>query len=54
MKKILKDRFSDINKVKVCAIGPITAKTLEKYGIRVDIVPEVYTVEACLKALINN
>ncbi len=54
LKKILKDRFSDINKVKVCAIGPITAKTLEKYGIRVDIVPEVYTVEACLKALINN
>ncbi len=54
MKKILKDRFSDINKVKVCAIGPITAKTLKKYGIKVDIVPETYTVEACLKALINN
>ncbi len=54
LKKILKDRFHEINKIKVCAIGPITAKTLEKHGIRVDFVPEVYTVEACLKALINN
>jgi uroporphyrinogen III methyltransferase/synthase len=37
--------------VKVCAIGPITARTLEERGVRVDIQPEEYTVEACFRAL---
>jgi uroporphyrinogen III methyltransferase/synthase len=40
-----------IEGVKVCAIGPITAETLRGLGIRVDIVPQKYTVEACLEAL---
>ncbi|MBI5254081.1 MAG: uroporphyrinogen-III synthase [Euryarchaeota archaeon] len=40
-----------IEKLKVCAIGPITAQTLASKGIRVDAVPEEYTVEACLDAL---
>lgn len=36
---------------KICAIGPITAKTLEEYGIKVDTMPKEYTVKATLDAL---
>lgn len=36
---------------KICAIGPITAKTLEEYGIKVDTIPKEYTVKATLDAL---
>ncbi len=36
---------------KICAIGPITAKTLEEFKVKVDIVPEEYTVKAALDAL---
>ncbi|MFQ5816278.1 MAG: uroporphyrinogen-III synthase [Candidatus Hydrothermarchaeaceae archaeon] len=37
--------------VLVCAIGPQTSQTLEEYGVRVDIMPERYTVGACLDEL---
>jgi len=40
-----------LKRVKVCAIGPITAKTLEEYGVEVDITPREYTVEACLEEI---
>ncbi len=40
-----------LKEVKVCAIGPITAKTLEEHGVEVDITPGEYTVEACLEAI---
>lgn len=40
-----------IKKLKICAIGPITAQTLASKGVRVDAVPREYTVEACLDAL---
>jgi|Deesub1362A_J573_1020465.scaffolds.fasta_scaffold00016_117 uroporphyrinogen III methyltransferase/synthase len=36
---------------KICAIGPITAGTLRGLGVRVDVMPEEYTVDACLEAL---
>jgi len=36
---------------KICAIGPITAQTLEEYGIKVDTIPKEYTVKATLIAL---
>lgn len=41
----------DLEGVRVCAIGPQTALTLEQRGVRVDIVPREYTLEACLDAL---
>ncbi len=37
--------------VKTAAIGPITAKTLEKYGLRADIMPDDYTIPALADAL---
>ena len=40
-----------IEKLKICAIGPITAQALAEQGVRVDMVPEEYTVKACLNAL---
>lgn len=40
-----------LKRTKVCAIGPITAKTLKEHGADVDIIPEEYTVEACLEAI---
>ncbi len=47
-----KGRLADgLKKVNVCAIGPITAKTLEEHGVEVDITPREYTVEACLKEI---
>ncbi|MFQ5975588.1 MAG: uroporphyrinogen-III synthase [Candidatus Hydrothermarchaeales archaeon] len=36
---------------KICAIGPITARTLQDFGIEVDIMPKKYTVKAALDAL---
>jgi len=47
-----KERLIDgLKKTKVCAIGPITARTLEEHGARVDVMPQEYTVEACLEAI---
>jgi len=40
-----------INALAVCAIGPITARVLREEGIKVDAVPEEYTVKACLEEL---
>ncbi|MFQ6136873.1 MAG: uroporphyrinogen-III synthase [Candidatus Hydrothermarchaeales archaeon] len=35
----------------ICAIGPITTKTLGEFGIKVDIIPKEYTVGAVLDML---
>jgi uroporphyrinogen III methyltransferase/synthase len=40
-----------LRRVYVCAIGPQTALTLKEHGVRVDIVPRKYTVDACLDEL---
>ena len=36
--------------VRLCAIGPATAKTVERHGIRVDLVPESYISESVVSA----
>jgi len=41
----------EMDGVTVCAIGPLTAKTLEEHNVKVDIMPEKYTVGACLDEL---
>ncbi len=38
--------------VKVACIGPITARTAEEYGFRVDVMPDRYTIEALVDAII--
>ncbi len=42
---------SRLRNVVVCAIGPHTAEALTEQGIRVDLVPEEYTIAASLDAL---
>ena len=42
------------NRVKVACIGPITARTAEENGFTVDIMPDQYTIEALLDAIIKD
>lgn len=42
------------NRVKVACIGPVTARTAEANGFTVNIIPEQYTIEALLKAIIQD
>jgi len=42
------------NRVKVACIGPITARTAEEHGFTVDIMPDQYTIEALLEAIIKD
>ncbi len=39
--------------LKICCIGPITAKTLGNYGFTPDIMPEEYTIPALVEALVQ-
>jgi len=40
-------------RLKLACIGPVTAKTLEGYGLAADIQPEDYTLPALVKALVK-
>jgi len=49
-----KEEISDLlNGVTIACIGPITAKTAEKNGLKVSIIPEKYTVEAFTDAIVD-
>ncbi len=48
-----RDNIIPINaKVRVACIGPITARTAEDHGFTVDIMPDRYTIDALLDAII--
>jgi uroporphyrinogen-III synthase len=40
-----------LNSVKVCAIAPITRGTLEERGVENVLMPDTYTIEACITML---
>ncbi len=40
-----------MNGVAVACIGPVTAKTAEEYGMKIDIMPKEYTVPALVDAI---
>ena len=40
-------------KAVIAAIGPVTAETLEKYGLRAQIQPEIYTIPALTQAIVD-
>ncbi|NCO36000.1 MAG: uroporphyrinogen-III C-methyltransferase [Armatimonadetes bacterium CG2_30_59_28] len=42
---------SPLEKLKVCAIGPATARQCAAYGLRVDLVPEKFIAESVAEAL---
>jgi uroporphyrinogen III methyltransferase / synthase len=41
-------------RVKVACIGPITAATAQEHGFSVDIVPEKYTIDALVEAIVQD
>jgi uroporphyrinogen-III synthase len=43
-----------LSRVTVGSIGPITTKTLEEHGVRVDVTATAYTVDGLLDALENH
>lgn len=45
-----KHDLRDLKGVHICAIGPTTAREVEKFGISVDLVPETFTSEGILDA----
>jgi uroporphyrinogen III methyltransferase / synthase len=42
-----------LNGVTVACIGPVTAKTAEEYGMKVDVMPQEYTIPAFVDALVQ-
>jgi len=52
---LLKGRsiFKEILEAKVACIGPITAQRAAEKGLKVDIVPDEYMVDALTKAIIE-
>ncbi len=43
-----------MNNVAVACIGPVTAKTAGEYGMKVDIMPEDYTIPALVDAMVEH
>jgi uroporphyrinogen III methyltransferase/synthase len=44
----------DLSGIKICAIGSKTAREINKYGIRVDLVPDEFHAEGLLEAFIRS
>ena len=44
----------DLKEVQLCAVGPSTADSLSRYGLKVDLVPEEYRGEGVVRALEAN
>ncbi|MBI5047362.1 MAG: uroporphyrinogen-III C-methyltransferase [Deltaproteobacteria bacterium] len=53
LKKQCKD-IREFKGVKICAIGPATAKAIEDLGIRVDLLPKEYRAESIIAGLGKN
>ena len=53
LKKQGKD-IRELKGIKICAIGPATAKSIEDLGIKVDLVPKEYRAEAIIDGLGKN
>tara|TARA_B100000749_G_scaffold141633_1_gene108697 strand:- start:385 stop:984 length:600 start_codon:yes stop_codon:yes gene_type:complete len=44
----------DLKDVQLCAVGPATAESLSRYGLKVDLVPEEYRGEGVVGAIKEN
>ena len=48
------DQFQQLAaRAVIAAIGPVTAKTLEQYGLRAHIQPQIYTISALTQAIVD-
>jgi len=43
-----------LKNVKTACIGPVTAETLERVGVKADVVAKEYTIEGLVKAILND
>lgn len=50
---MLGDDAASVNRGLVCCIGPITADTAQRRGLRVDVVPAVHTIDALVDAIVE-
>lgn len=48
-----KEYKSLLEGVVVACIGPVTAKTAEEYGMKIDIMPKEYTIPALVEAMVE-
>ena len=48
-----KEYIKLVSGVAVACIGPVTAKTAEEYGMKVDIMPKDYTIPALVDAMVE-
>ncbi|MEK6698398.1 MAG: uroporphyrinogen-III C-methyltransferase [Nitrospirota bacterium] len=48
-----KEYKSLLNGVTVACIGPVTARTAEEYGMKIDIMPKEYTIPALVEAMVE-
>ncbi|MDY6862640.1 MAG: uroporphyrinogen-III synthase [Thermodesulfobacteriota bacterium] len=46
-------KFDLLEDLTIACIGPITAGTVREYGLKVEIIPEKYTIKALVKALVE-
>ena len=52
--KILGDRARELmEKTRIAAIGPVTARTCEEYGFKADIIAEKYTIDGLVNSIKN-
>jgi len=42
---------ADVKRLRLCAIGPETAKALQAHGLRVEVMPQEYRAEAVIEAM---
>lgn len=42
---------ADVQRLRLCAIGPETAKALQAHGLRVEVMPQEYRAEAIVEAM---
>ena len=51
--KLIGERKELLDGVTIAAIGPVTAETAEKLGLKADIVADEYTIDGLVRALVE-
>jgi uroporphyrinogen-III synthase len=48
------DLIKNLERAVIAAIGPVTRRTLENLGVKVDVMPKEYTIEAMVDSLLSH
>lgn len=51
--KLIGERKELLDGVTIAAIGPVTAETAEKLGLKADIIADEYTIDGLVQALVK-